>query len=105
MSPTEKDEELRRLHSQADAREHDIRDMGEHEQRQDSLIERLRREAEVRDDELAMLRVRLDAAEHELEDLRAISDALTPPQLPQRPGLELAAAFLPAEAERVSGAR
>ena len=41
--------------------------------------------------------------EHELEDLRAIRDALTPPELPRRPGLELAAAFLPALAERVSG--
>ena len=46
------------------------------------------------------LRVRLEVAEHELEDLRAIRDALTPPELPGRPGLELAAAFLPAEAER-----
>ena len=70
---------------------------------QETLIARLRREAEVRDDELAKLRVRLDAAEHELEDLRAIRDALTPPELPRRPGLELAAAFLPADAERVSG--
>ncbi len=47
--------------------------------------------------------MRLEAAEHELDDLRAIRDALTPPELPQRPGLELAAAFLPASAERVSG--
>jgi hypothetical protein len=39
------------------------------------------------------------AAEHELEDLRAIRDPLTPPELPRRPGLELAAAFLPAIAE------
>ena len=70
---------------------------------QETLIARLRREAEVRDEELAKLRERLDAAEHELEDLRAIRDALTPPELPRRPGLELAAAFLPAEAERVSG--
>ena len=70
---------------------------------QETLIARLRREAEVRDEELATLRERLDAAEHELEDLRAIRDALTPPELPRRPGLELAAAFLPAEAERVSG--
>jgi serine phosphatase RsbU (regulator of sigma subunit) len=70
---------------------------------QETLIARLRREAEVRDDELVALRGRLDAAEHELEDLRAIRDALTPPELPGRPGLELAAAFLPAEAERVSG--
>jgi sigma-B regulation protein RsbU (phosphoserine phosphatase) len=67
------------------------------------LITRLRREAEVRDEELVALRERLAAAEHELEDLRAIRDALTPPELPQRPGLELAAAFLPAGDERVSG--
>jgi serine phosphatase RsbU (regulator of sigma subunit) len=70
---------------------------------QETLVARLRREVEVRDDELAMLRGRLDAAEHELEDLRAIRDALTPPELPGRPGLELAAVFLPAQAERVSG--
>ena len=50
-----------------------------------------------------MLRWRLAAAEHEVEDLRAIRDALTPPELPQRPGLELAAAYLPAAAEQVSG--
>jgi serine phosphatase RsbU (regulator of sigma subunit) len=71
--------------------------------RQETLIARLRREAAVRDEELAILRARLDEAEHELEDLRAIRDALTPPELPRRPGLELAAAFLPAESERVSG--
>jgi serine phosphatase RsbU (regulator of sigma subunit) len=63
---------------------------------------RLRREAAMRDAELADLRARLDEAEHELEDLRAIRDALTPFDLPQRPGLDLAAAFEPA-AERVSG--
>jgi serine phosphatase RsbU (regulator of sigma subunit) len=56
----------------------------------------------VRDEELAALAERLGAAEHELKDLRAIRDALTPPELPKRPGLELAAAFLPA-AEQVSG--
>ena len=77
---------------------------------QKTLIARLRREAKLRDEQLATLRARLDAAEHdldaaehELEDLRAIRDALTPPELPGRPGLELAAAFLPAESERVSG--
>ena len=100
--PDEKDAELQRLHVQADALEHDIRDMGAHEHRQDSLIERLRREAEVRDDELSDLRLRLAEAEHELEDLRAIRDALTPSELPERPGLELAAAFVPAT-EQVSG--
>jgi serine phosphatase RsbU (regulator of sigma subunit) len=50
-----------------------------------------------------VLRERLAVAEHELEDLRAIRNALTPPELPQRAGLELAAAFLPASAERVGG--
>jgi hypothetical protein len=54
---------------------------------QETLIARLRREAAVRDEELATLRERLDAAEHELEDLRAIRDALTPPELPRRPWL------------------
>lgn len=56
----------------------------------------------MHEEHLAELQERLDAAEHELEDLRAIREALTPPELPQRPGLELATAFLPA-AERVSG--
>ena len=50
-----------------------------------------------------MLRQRLDEVEHELDDLRAIRDALTPPELGRRPGLELAAVFEPAALERVSG--
>jgi phosphoserine phosphatase RsbU/P len=53
--------------------------------------------------DVAALRGRLEAVERELDDLRAIRDALTPPELPQRPGLELAAAFPPAAAEHVSG--
>ncbi|MEA2382035.1 MAG: hypothetical protein QOH72_2006, partial [Solirubrobacteraceae bacterium] len=53
--------------------------------RQDMLITRLREEAAVREEDLAVLRTRLAAAEHELEDLRAIRDALTPPELPERP--------------------
>jgi sigma-B regulation protein RsbU (phosphoserine phosphatase) len=72
------------------------------EHSQEALIARLRREADVRDEQLAALRERLGVAEHELEDLRAIRDALTPPELPKRPGLELAAAFVPAT-ERVGG--
>jgi phosphoserine phosphatase RsbU/P len=76
--------------------------MGEREDRQETLIARLRREAAVHEEHLDQLQDQLDAAAHELEDLRAIREALTPPELPQRPGLELAAAFLPA-AERVSG--
>jgi sigma-B regulation protein RsbU (phosphoserine phosphatase) len=72
------------------------------EHRQEALIAQLRSDAELRDEELVALRERLGAAEHELEDLRAIRDALTPPELPERPGLELAAAFAPAD-EHVSG--
>lgn len=77
--------------------------MTEGDQGEETLIARLRHEAEVRDVQLTTLRARLETAEHELEDLRAIRDALTPPELPERPGLELAAAFLPAAAEQVSG--
>jgi serine phosphatase RsbU (regulator of sigma subunit) len=75
---------------------------GAGERKKDDLIALLRREAAVRDVQLAGLRERLAAAEHELDDLRAIRDALTPSELPVRPGLDLAAAFVPA-AERVSG--
>jgi serine phosphatase RsbU (regulator of sigma subunit) len=79
----------------------------DHEQRQgrretDRLIARLRREAAVRDAQLSELQARLADAERELDDLRAIRDALTPSELPERPGVQLAAAFVPA-AERVSG--
>jgi sigma-B regulation protein RsbU (phosphoserine phosphatase) len=98
----QQDADLRSLYSDADARERARREMGDREHRQDTLIARLRREADVRDETVAALYERLDAAEHELEDLRAVRDALIPPELPQRPGLELAATFLPA-AEQVSG--
>ena len=94
--------ELRRLHSEAAAREREIRNLGARELRQETLIARLRREGKMRDEEVTTLRARLEAAERELEDLRAIRDALTPPRLPDRPGLDLAAAFVPA-GERVSG--
>jgi serine phosphatase RsbU (regulator of sigma subunit) len=97
------DQELRRLRSTVAAQERDIQDRDDLEHRQDTLIARLRDEATVREDDLALLGQRLERAEHELEDLRAIRDALTPPELPRRPGLQLAAAFLPAVAERVSG--
>jgi serine phosphatase RsbU (regulator of sigma subunit) len=86
--PGNDDRELRRLHDK--------------EERQDALITRLREDAGLREHDLAELRERLGVAEHELEDLRAIRDALTPPELPVRPGIDLAAGFLPA-AERVSG--
>lgn len=80
-----------------------IGDSADENARKESLIARLRGDVALRDEELAALRARLMTAEHELEDLRAIRDALTPPDLPERPGLELAAAFLPAAAETVSG--
>jgi sigma-B regulation protein RsbU (phosphoserine phosphatase) len=98
----QQDAQTRRFRPAADVRERDILDTGEREERQETLIARLRREAQVRDDELTALRHRLELAEHELEDLRAMRDALTPPELPARPGLQLAAAFVPA-AEMVSG--
>ena len=105
MSPgsDEDDAEVRRLRAEAGARERDIRELDERDRRQETLIARLQREAQVRDDALAAVHERLEAAEHELEDLRAIRDALTPAELPERPGLDLAAAFLPAFAEQVSG--
>jgi len=69
---------------------------------QTRLIAMLRHQAELREDDVAELHRRLEFAEHELEDLRAIRDALTPPELPVRPGLDVAAGYLPA-AERVGG--
>ena len=63
---------------------------------QRALLERLREQAGIDREALASVRRELDAAESELVDLRAVRDALTPPTLPQRPGLTLAVSFLPA---------
>ena len=103
QQPDNRDVELRRLHAEADARERDIDEMDARDIRRDTLIDRLRREAVVQAEDFAMLTGRLEAAEHELRDLRAVRDALTPPELPERPGLELAATFIPASADQVSG--
>jgi serine phosphatase RsbU (regulator of sigma subunit) len=89
------------MSQQPDKERPERRDLGTREKNHD-LLARRRREATIRDAELEALRARLDAAEYELEDLRAVRDALTPFELPERPGLDLAAAFEPA-AERVSG--
>jgi serine phosphatase RsbU (regulator of sigma subunit) len=97
------DRELRRLRSEVAAHPRDIHHRDDLEHRQEALIARLRDEVAVREQDLVLLHERLETAQHELEDLRAVRDALTPPELPRRPGLELAAAFLPAVAERVSG--
>jgi serine phosphatase RsbU (regulator of sigma subunit) len=67
-----------------------------------ALVERLRREARAHEDQISRLLERLNAEERELNDLRAIRDALTPPELASPPGVDLAASFLPAT-ERVSG--
>jgi serine phosphatase RsbU (regulator of sigma subunit) len=66
------------------------------------LVERLGHEAQVHEDVITRLREQLAADELELTDLRAVRDALTPPELASRPGIDLAASFLPAT-ERVSG--
>jgi serine phosphatase RsbU (regulator of sigma subunit) len=67
-----------------------------------ALVDRVRREARVHEDVISRLLEGLAANEVELNDLRAVRDALTPPELATRPGVELAASFLPAR-ERVSG--
>jgi sigma-B regulation protein RsbU (phosphoserine phosphatase) len=95
--------ELRDLRHEVADQQRDIRESDDRERRQDTLIARLREEAAVRDDDAVVLRERLEVAELELGDLRAIRDALTPPDLAQRPGLDLAAAFLPPAAEHVGG--
>ena len=101
--PGNNERELRDLRLEVADQQRDIRESDDRERRQDTLITRLREEAAVRDDDAVVLRERLELAEHELEDLRAIRDALTPADLPQRPGLDLAAAFLPPAAEQVGG--
>ena len=67
-----------------------------------ALVARLRNEARVHEDVIARLLEQLAADELELNDLRAVRDALTPPELASRPGVDLAASFLPAT-EGVSG--
>lgn len=67
-----------------------------------ALIGRLQSEARVHEDVIARLVERLAADEVELNDLRAVRNALTPPELAGRPGVDLAASFLPAT-DGVSG--
>jgi serine phosphatase RsbU (regulator of sigma subunit) len=93
----ENERELRQLRHEVVDQEREIHESDDRERRRDALITHLREEAAVREEDVAVLGERLDAAEHELEDLRAIRDALTPSELPRCPGLDLAAAFLPAE--------
>jgi serine phosphatase RsbU (regulator of sigma subunit) len=67
-----------------------------------ALVGRLRTEARVQEDVIARLVERVAADELELNDLRAVRNALTPPDLSSRPGVDLAASFIPAT-EGVSG--
>ena len=57
----------------------------------EQFVERLRSEAQVREEVIAQQLERLTADQVELEDLRALRDALKPPELTARPGVELAA--------------
>jgi serine phosphatase RsbU (regulator of sigma subunit) len=114
--PSGADEELVRLRAKADEQEREIgrlRDeaaeasgeadvLHRRERSLSALVERLRSEARGREDVVRRLLERLAADERELNDLRAIRDALTPPELGEQPGVKLAASFLPA-AEGVSG--
>jgi serine phosphatase RsbU (regulator of sigma subunit) len=77
-------------------------DLHRREQDLSALVEHLRSEARVREDIVRRLLKRLAADERELNDLRAVRDALTPPELGTWPGIDLAASFLPAT-EGVSG--
>jgi serine phosphatase RsbU (regulator of sigma subunit) len=94
--------EIDELHRQLALRDRDRAAADAHRAGQAALIARLREEADVRDAELAAAQSQLAASELELDDLRAVRDALTPAELPERPGLEIAASFLPAT-QRVSG--
>ena len=101
--------EIARLRDEAAEASGELAHLGveaqEHHRRErdlSALVERLRTEARVHEDVVSRLLELLLAEEHELNDLRAVRDALTPPELASQPGVELAASFLPAT-ERVSG--
>jgi serine phosphatase RsbU (regulator of sigma subunit) len=110
------DRELARLRAKAGEQEREIARLREeaaeagveaeqlHRRERDlsALVERLRSDALVHEDVITRLLEQLAADELELNDLRAVRDALTPPELASRPGVDLAASFLPAT-EGVSG--
>jgi hypothetical protein len=100
--PPEEEPRIEQLRAEGDQRDRELSRLHDHEAEQDALIARLRTEAGARDADLAALREQLASSQRELEDLRAIRDALAPPELPERPGIDLAAGFIPAT-DRVSG--
>ena len=105
----EQDLEIARLRDEAAEASNELAHLGveaeDHRRREralGALVARLRSEARVREDVIAGQLERLAADELELKDLRAIRDALTPPELAGQPGIDLAASFAPAT-EGVSG--
>ena len=101
----EQEAEIARLRDEAAAVTGELARLGELHRRDlnlTALVARLRNEARIHEDVIARLLEQLAADEQELNDLRAIRDALTPPELASRPGVDLAASFLPAS-EGVSG--
>ena len=105
----EQEAEIARLRDEAAAASGDLAQLGAeagdlHRRELDlsALVGRLQNEARVHEDLIADLRERLEADELELNDLRAVREALTPPDLASRPGVDLAASFLPAT-DGVSG--
>jgi serine phosphatase RsbU (regulator of sigma subunit) len=121
--PSETDRELARLRAGSDAQDREIAklrgeaaeasgeiahlgveadDLHRRERDLTALVLRLRNEARVREEVVGRLLEQLAADERELNDLRAVRDALTPPELGEWPGVELAASFVPAT-EGVSG--
>jgi serine phosphatase RsbU (regulator of sigma subunit) len=104
--PSAVDQELARLRAKAGQQDVEIArlrdeaaEVGELHRRESDLsllVKRLQSEARVHEDVITHLREQLAADELELNDLRAIRDALTPPELASRPGVDLAASFLPA---------
>ena len=109
QDPPDTERELGRLRAKADEQEREIAELGieaddlhRRQQGLSALVDRLRGEARVREDVVGRLLERLAADERELNDLRAVRDALTPPESGQRPGLDVATSFLPAT-DGVSG--
>jgi serine phosphatase RsbU (regulator of sigma subunit) len=114
--PSAADRELARLRAKAGEQEREIARLRDeaadagveaeqlHRRERDlsALVGRLRSDALVHEDVITRLLEQLAADELELNDLRAVRDALTPPELASRPGVDLAASFLPAR-EGVSG--
>jgi serine phosphatase RsbU (regulator of sigma subunit) len=98
----EQEREIARLRDEATEAGVEAEQLHRRERDLNALVERLRSEVLVHEDVITRLLEQLAADELELNDLRAVRDALTPPELPSRPGVDLAASFLPAT-EGVSG--